>query len=99
MPRNTIRSPRTGRATETAVHSHKGRGRGTSKTCRWTTCLIGAEKKYRKKTKAGYFWFMDFEDGKNFVPKAGDAYNVNNDPPKKCRECGKGNWVWTCDLV
>ena len=47
----------------------------------------------------GYFCFMDFEDDKYYVTKAGNAYNVNNDPPEKCRECGKGYWVWTCNLV
>ena len=56
-------------------------------------------KKYREKTKARYFWFMDFEEDKCYVTQAGDTYNVNNDPPEKCRECGKGRWVWMRDLV
>ena len=33
------------------------------------------------------------------MTRAGDAYTVQNDPPEKCREGGKGHWVWTCDLV
>ena len=48
-------------------------------------------KKYREKTKAGYLWFIDFDNDKYHVTKAGDAYNVNNNPPEKCRECGKGH--------
>ena len=35
--------------------------------------LDGGAKKYCKKTKAGYFWFMDFEEDKYYVTKAGDA--------------------------
>ena len=54
---------------------------------------------YRKKTKAEYFWFADFEDEKYYVTKASDAYNAKNDPPEKFGECGEGHWVWTCHMV
>ena len=56
-------------------------------------------KKYGEKSKAGYLWFMEYEGDKFYMTKAGNAYNVQNDPPEKCRECGKGHWVWTSDLA
>ena len=56
-------------------------------------------RKYREKTKAVYFLFVEYEGDKFHMMKASDAYNVLNDPPEKCRECGKGHWVWTHDLV
>ena len=42
---------------------------------------------------------MHFEDDKCYVSKAGDAYNLNNHPTKKCRVCDKGHKVWTSHLV
>ena len=33
------------------------------------------------------------------MTKAVDAYNVQNDPPVTCTECGKRHWVWTYDVV
>ena len=56
-------------------------------------------KKYREKTKAGYFRFIEYEGDTFYMTTTSDAYNVQNDPPEKRRECGKEHWVWTCDLV
>ena len=61
----------------------QGNGNRVSQSQRWQTrkkhnvsvdhMLDRVGKKYREKTKAGYFWFMDFEDDKYYVTKAGDA--------------------------
>ena len=56
-------------------------------------------RKCREKTKAGHFWFVEYEGNKFYITKARDAYNVQKDPPEKYRECGKGYRVWTYDLV
>ena len=56
-------------------------------------------RKYQEKTKAGYFWFVEYEGDKFHMTKEGEAYTVENDPLEKCRECGKRHWVWICDLV
>ena len=61
--------------------------------------LDRGRRKYREKTKAGYFWFIEYEGDKFYMTKAGDAYNMQNDPPEKCTKCGKGHSVWTCDPV
>ena len=63
--------------------------------------LVRGEKKYHEKTNAGYFWFIDFEDDKYYVTKAGDAYTVNKDPAYRSAEsvvkgtgCGRATWFY-----
>ena len=56
-------------------------------------------KKDREKIKAGYLWFIEYEGDKFYMTKAGDAYNVKNDVPEKCRQCGQRHRVCIRDLV
>ena len=79
---NTTRKQKNAKKTEEGTRNRKVPGQGKSTTCQHM--LDRGGRKYREKTKAGYLWFVEYEGDKFYTTKAGDAYNVQNDPPEKC---------------
>ena len=69
---------------EAEACSRKHLGRAKSIPCRLNRCWAGEEESTEEKSKRVFFWFVEYDGHKFYTTKAGDTYNVQNDPQEKC---------------